>query len=200
MEKKLPLSIPLNNFVKRLFDYIFVFVVSLLFFWWIFPIIMILIKFDTKGPVFFKQKRYGKGYKPFVCLKFRTMHINAEADFKQAQTDDSRVTKIGKHLRATGLDELPQFFNVLNGSMSIVGPRPHMIHQEEELIGRIEHYIDRLQVKPGITGWAQANGSRGEMKTLDDAHRRLQLDMYYIQNWSIWLDIKIILMSVRKMF
>lgn len=198
MDKKLPLDLPFNNLIKTVFDYVFVLLASLLLFWWLFPIIMIAIKVGTKGPVFFKQKRYGKNHQPFICLKFRTMKVNAEADFKQAEADDPRVTKTGKILRTTGFDELPQFFNVLNGSMSIIGPRPHMMLQEDELISRIDHYIDRLQVKPGITGWAQANGSRGEMKTLDDARRRLELDMYYIRNWSIWLDIKIIVMSIRK--
>lgn len=200
MEKKLPLDLPFNNILKAFFDYIFVLIVALLFFWWLFPIIMIAIKLGSEGPVFFKQRRYGKNHKSFMCLKFRTMKVNAEADFKQAKIDDPRITKVGSFLRYTGLDELPQFFNVLNGSMSVVGPRPHMVRQEDELIERIENYAQRLSVKPGITGWAQVNGSRGELKTLDDAKERLRFDMYYIHNWTLWLDMKIVLKSIVNIF
>lgn len=185
-----------NTLVKRLFDLAFSSTFILLVMSWLTPIIAILIKLDSPGPVFFKQLRSGEGNRPFNCLKFRSMKVNQEADSKQATKDDPRITKLGNFLRKSSIDELPQFFNVFMGTMSIVGPRPHMLKHTEEYSKLIEKFMGRQYVKPGITGLAQCMGYRGETKDLADMENRVRLDRYYIENWTFWLDIKIIFLTV----
>jgi Undecaprenyl-phosphate glucose phosphotransferase len=191
-----PLDETRYQFFKRFFDILFSLTFLLLVMSWLTPLIGFLIKLDSNGPVFFKQMRSGKDNQAFVCLKFRTMVVNADADSKQAVQNDSRITKLGQFLRKTSLDELPQFFNVLTGSMSVVGPRPHMLKHTVEYSKLIETFMGRHYVKPGITGLAQCLGYRGETKDLTDMENRVRLDRYYIENWSFWLDIKIIFLTV----
>lgn len=185
-----------NQIVKRIFDIVFstIFIVSVLS--WLLPIIAILIKIDSKGPVFFRQKRNGKGNVPFQCIKFRTMVVNKESDIKQATNNDPRITKIGKFLRKSSIDELPQFFNVFAGEMSLIGPRPHPIKLNEKFSTQIRKLTSRHYVKPGITGLAQAMGYRGETSTLTDMKNRVTLDRFYIENWSFNLDLKIIYLTI----
>ncbi|WP_288449326.1 exopolysaccharide biosynthesis polyprenyl glycosylphosphotransferase, partial [uncultured Acinetobacter sp.] len=155
------------------------------------------IKVNSSGPVFFKQIRYGLNGKPILVYKFRTMKVMENgAVVKQAVKDDPRVTKVGKFLRRTSLDELPQFFNVILGNMSIVGPRPHAVAHNEEYRKLIPGYMLRHKVKPGITGLAQIRGWRGETDTLDKMERRIECDLEYIRTWSIWLDIRIIFLTI----
>jgi len=158
----------------------------------LFPIIAILIKLSSKGPVFFVQKRTGFNKKTFNCVKFRSMNVNNQANCMQAKPNDSRITSIGQFLRKTNLDELPQFFNVFLGHMSVVGPRPHMLRHTAEYSGLIDHYLVRHYVKPGVTGWAQINGYRGETNELWKMQKRVDYDMEYIENWNFWWDISII--------
>jgi undecaprenyl-phosphate galactose phosphotransferase/putative colanic acid biosynthesis UDP-glucose lipid carrier transferase len=185
-----------NQLIKRIFDILFSLGVIAFILSWLVPIIGIAIKLDSKGPIFFKQKRSGKFNEDFFCLKFRTMKVNNDADSKQATKGDSRITKLGAFLRKTSLDELPQFFNVLAGSMSIVGPRPHMVKHTEYYSSVINDFMARHYVKPGITGMAQIMGYRGETKELSDMVNRVRLDRFYIENWSFLLDIKIIVRTV----
>ena len=187
---------PINQFVKRVFDLVFSFLFTVLVMSWLVPFIGLLIKIDSRGPIFFIQQRSGKGNRPFKCLKFRTMKVNAEADVQQASKRDPRITKLGHFLRKTSIDELPQFLNVLQGSMSIVGPRPHMLRHTEEYGKLIEKFMGRHYVKPGITGLAQCLGYRGETKDLVDMENRVRMDRYYIENWTFWFDIKIIFLTV----
>ncbi len=164
-------------------------------------IIAISIKLSSHGPIIFKQKRYGINGEELIIYKFRSMKVCDDgAIIKQAQKNDNRVTKLGAFLRKTSLDELPQFFNVLNGSMSIVGPRPHAVAHNEEYRKLINSYMLRHLVKPGITGWAQINGYRGETKTLEQMEKRIEYDLYYIRNWSFIWDLKIIFMTILKGF
>ena len=165
-------------------------------------IIAIAIKLTSPGPVIFKQKRHGWDGRPIKVYKFRSMKIHQELDGKvtQAKQNDERITRLGAFLRKTSLDELPQFFNVLQGKMSIVGPRPHAIEHNELYKDQVEKYMLRHMVKPGITGWAQINGLRGETDTLEKMQKRVEYDLYYIENWSVWLDLKIIILSVFKGF
>lgn len=191
-----PLKDMRNRIQKRVFD----FVVSLLFICTIFPFILIIVAIVSKitmpGPLFFKQKRTGYDGKDFVCYKFRSMKVNKDSDKLQAVKDDPRVTKWGLLMRHTNIDELPQFINVLKGNMSIVGPRPHMLAHTDYYSELISDYMIRHYVKPGITGWAQTHGERGETKTVDDMKRRVEKDIWYIEHWSFWLDIQIILKTV----
>lgn len=191
-----PLKDMRNRIKKRVFD----FVVSLLFLCTLFPIILIIVAIVSKmtmpGPLFFKQKRTGYDGKDFVCYKFRSMKVNKDSDKVQAVKDDPRVTKWGLLMRHTNIDELPQFINVLKGNMSIVGPRPHMLAHTDYYSQLISDYMIRHYVKPGITGWAQTHGERGETKTVDDMKRRVEKDIWYIEHWSFWLDIQIILKTV----
>ncbi len=195
-----PQEIPLDKltfrFVKRLFDILFSFVVIILIFSWLFPVIIVLIKLDSKGPLFFKQQRTGINNKTFTCLKFRTMTVNDESDNKQAQVNDSRITSIGKFLRRSNIDELPQFINVFLGNMSVVGPRPHMLKHTQQYSELIRHYKVRHFVKPGITGWAQVNGYRGLTDELWKMEKRVEYDMEYLENWDLMRDIKIIFMTL----
>ena len=164
-------------------------------------IIAILIKFNSKGPVLFKQTRYGLSGKPITVWKFRSMTVCEDgAEIKQAQKNDTRITSLGNFLRKTSLDELPQFFNALQGQMSIVGPRPHAVAHNEAYRHDIDGYMLRHLVKPGITGWAQINGYRGETDTIEKMEKRVEFDLDYIKNWSIGLDLKIIFMTIFKGF
>jgi Undecaprenyl-phosphate glucose phosphotransferase len=194
-----PLQLGFNRFVKRFFDITFSFLVIVLIISWLYPILFILIKLDSKGPVIFKQLRSGIDNNNFHCLKFRTMEINSNSDSKQASQGDQRITKLGKLLRKTSLDEFPQFFNVLIGEMSIVGPRPHMLIHTKDFSDSIGNYMVRQLVKPGITGAAQANGFRGEILQFDDIKKRVEYDVWYIENWSLLLDIKLIALTVVNM-
>jgi Undecaprenyl-phosphate glucose phosphotransferase len=194
-----PLENIVNRFVKRFFDIVFSLMVLALVFWWFVPLIALIIKLTSRGPVFFIQTRSGIKNKSFEVIKFRTMYVNRKADVLQASKGDSRITPIGKFLRKTNLDELPQFFNVFLGQMSVVGPRPHMLKHTEEYSKIIDKFMVRHLVKPGITGWAQVNGYRGETREVDDMEGRVRADVWYIENWSFGLDIKIIVMTIINM-
>ncbi len=191
-----PLTDFMNRVIKRLFDILFSFFVIILILSWLYPIIAILIKISSKGPVFFKQSRSGVDNEEFMCYKFRSMSFSEDADSKQATKGDSRITKIGAFLRKTSLDEFPQFINVFMGDMSIVGPRPHMLLHTEEYSALISKYMVRQLVKPGITGIAQVRGYRGETKEIEDMEGRVRLDVWYIENWSLALDINIIFLTI----
>jgi Undecaprenyl-phosphate glucose phosphotransferase len=192
----LPLESIINEHVKRAFDILFAGCFIALVMIWLTPLIAFLIKLDSKGPVFFLQLRSGKGGKNFWCIKFRSMRTNVDANNRQATKGDPRVTRLGAFLRKSSIDELPQFFNVLWGTMSVVGPRPHMLRHTEEYSATITWYMGRHHVKPGITGLAQCMGYRGETQTVQDMENRVRLDRYYIENWSFWLDIKIIFLTI----
>jgi Undecaprenyl-phosphate glucose phosphotransferase len=191
-----PLDESINQFQKRFFDLLFSTLVIVTVMSWLAPLIALLIKLDSKGPVFFVQERSGRLNKSFFCFKFRSMKTSVEANEKQATKNDPRITKLGAFLRKSSIDELPQFFNVFLGDMSVVGPRPHMLKHTEEYSKLIEKFMGRHYVKPGITGLAQCMGYRGETQTLADMENRVRLDRYYIENWSFWLDIKIIFLTV----
>lgn len=188
-----------NRIIKLAEDYLFTLVI-LAITWPIFVCIAIVIKLTSPGPILYKQKRHGWDGRIIKVYKFRTMYVDAGTDMKQATRDDRRVTRVGKYLRMTSLDELPQFINVLQGRMSVVGPRPHAVQHNEEYHPLIDNYLLRHKVKPGITGWAQVNGCRGETQTIDKMTRRIEHDLYYIRHWSVWLDMKIILLTVLKGF
>jgi putative colanic acid biosysnthesis UDP-glucose lipid carrier transferase len=200
MLRKEPLEINFNRLIKKFFDFCFALLVIVLVFSWLFPILFILIKINSKGPVFFVQERSGRDNESFPCYKFRTMYVNDAADKVQACQNDARITKVGAFLRRTSLDELPQFFNVLVGNMSVVGPRPHMLSHTERYSELIDNFLVRHYAKPGITGWAQVNGYRGETKQLADMEGRVEHDIWYIENWSFLLDLKIIWMTVVNVF
>ncbi|RVU00924.1 undecaprenyl-phosphate glucose phosphotransferase [Mucilaginibacter limnophilus] len=191
-----PLENILNRAIKRAFDIGFSLFIILFVFSWLFPILAIIIKIQSPGPVFFVQARSGRDNKSFNCYKFRSMKVNKESDKKQATRDDDRVTKIGKFMRKTSLDELPQFFNVLIGNMSVVGPRPHMLSHTEQYSLLIDKFMVRHFLKPGITGWAQVRGLRGETKTTEDMQARVEADVWYLENWSFLLDMKIIFLTL----
>lgn len=186
----------LEYLTKRIFDVVFASLVIILVISWLYPIIAILIKLDSKGPVMFKQLRSGLNNKPFYCFKFRTMILNPESDLKQAIKNDIRVTKIGRILRKTSLDELPQIFNVFWGDMSIVGPRPHMLQHTKSYSKLIDSFMTRHWIKPGITGLAQMKGFRGETKDLSQMHNRVRMDLLYLRNWSFYLDMKILYRTI----
>ena len=191
-----PLMDMRNRINKRMFDV----VVSLLFLCTLFPFILAVVyivsKITMPGPLFFKQKRTGYDGRDFWCYKFRSMKVNKDSDTVQAVKDDPRVTKWGALMRHTNIDELPQFINVLKGDMSLVGPRPHMLAHTDYYSELISDYMIRHYVKPGITGWAQTHGERGETKTVDDMRRRVEKDIWYIEHWSFWLDIQIMFKTV----
>ncbi len=195
-----PQQIPLDNLTlrlkKRAFDVVFSSAVILFIFSWLLPLLSLIIKLNSKGPVFFVQQRTGINNKTFNCIKFRTMKVNQEADTKQAVKNDNRITSIGNFLRKYNIDELPQFFNVLVGNMSVVGPRPHMLKHTEQYSALIEYYKVRHFVKPGITGWAQVNGYRGLTDELWKMQKRVEYDMEYLENWNFLWDIKIIVMTL----
>ena len=193
--REMPLSNDYNTFLKRLFDIIFSFLVITLLLSWLTPLIALLIKLESSGPVFFKQTRNGIKYKEFTCFKFRSMIENRDADIQQATKNDLRVTRLGKILRKTSLDELPQFFNVLIGDMSVVGPRPHMTRENERYSKTVNKFMVRHFVKPGITGLAQVKGYRGEIETEEDIVNRVKYDIYYLENWSLLLDLNIVFLT-----
>ena len=186
-----------NMFVKRLFDILFSIPISLAVIF-IYPILAVIIKYQSPGPVLFKQVRTGMDGKDFVCYKFRSMHINKDADKIQATQTDRRKFPFGAFMRRTSIDELPQFWNVLRGDMSVVGPRPHMLAHTKMYQDLIEQYMVRHLVKPGITGWAQVTGYRGETKELWQMKGRIERDLWYIENWSFWLDARIIWMTFKS--
>ncbi|MEN2284130.1 sugar transferase [Algoriphagus sp. SE2] len=165
--------------------------------WWLFAIVALFISLESKGPVIFKQLRHGKNNRPFYCYKFRTMKFNINSEFLQAQRNDPRITKVGAFLRSTSIDELPQIFNVILGEMSLVGPRPHALIMNREYSEKIGGFMCRHMVKPGITGLAQAKGYRGEIINKSDMDFRLAYDLFYIKKWSVLLDFKIILLTVK---
>lgn len=194
-----PLQNPVNKTIKRLFD-IVLSIIFLIPTALIFPIVFLIIKIQSPGPIFFRQKRTGLDGKDFDMLKFRSMHVNKDADKVQATKDDPRKYPFGNFMRKSNIDELPQFLNVLKGDMSIVGPRPHMLLHTEMYSELIDKYMVRHFVKPGLTGWAQVTGYRGETKELWQMEGRVKRDIWYMENWSIWLDIRIIWMTAKTIF
>ncbi len=190
--RDIPIEDSFNHFIKRVFDILFSSAVIVFLLSWLTPIIAVLIKLESKGPVFFKQSRNGFNYEEFECYKFRSMTPNKDAHLHQATKGDLRVTKVGKFIRKTSIDELPQFFNVLFGDMSVVGPRPHMVSHTNMYAKRIDKFMVRHFVKPGITGLAQIKGFRGEIETDKDIINRVKFDIFYVENWSLLLDIKIV--------
>lgn len=195
-----PLQAVYNRALKRTFDILFSILVLVTIFPLLYVVVGILIKLSSPGPILFKQKRTGLYGHDFKCYKFRTMKVNAEADSLQTVKNDPRKTKVGDFLRRTNLDEFPQFINVLRGDMSVVGPRPHMLKHTEQYSALIDKYMVRHLVKPGVTGWAQVTGYRGETKTLEQMEGRVKRDVWYIENWSFFLDLKIIVVTVLNMF
>ena len=195
-----PIRVPLDSiwsrFWKRCFDLVFSGLVILFVLTWLIPLISLLIFLTSRGPVFFSQKRTGLNNETFTCYKFRSMQVNRNADLLQASASDCRITWVGRILRKTNLDEFPQFFNVFIGKMSVVGPRPHMLTHTEKYTELIDSYLYRHFVKPGITGWAQVSGYRGETDELWKMEKRVEYDMEYIKTWSIWFDLRIIFMTV----
>ena len=194
--RNLPLSYVHNALMKRAFDVLVSFTALLILVPLVFPVISILIKLSSPGPIFFKQLRTGKRGKEFICYKFRTMRVSADANTKQATVNDSRKTKVGNFLRKTSLDELPQFINVLIGNMSLIGPRPHMLLHTTQYSPKVDKYMVRHFVKPGITGLAQVNGFRGETKELELMENRIMFDIKYVENWSLKMDIVILFKTV----
>lgn len=197
--QKTQLHNPTIKGLKRGFDLIFSLFVILLILLWLLPIIAILIKIESKGSVFFKQGRPGLNENEFFCYKFRSMQVN-ETTEKEASKNDPRVTKIGRFMRKTSIDELPQFFNVLLGDMSVVGPRPHLWSQNKSYASKVKQYMTRHYIKPGITGLAQVKGFRGEIETDEDMINRIKFDVFYIDNWSVIMDLKIIIQTVINIF
>ncbi|MFD2525429.1 undecaprenyl-phosphate glucose phosphotransferase [Flavihumibacter stibioxidans] len=191
-----PLEDTGNRIKKRLFDIAFSSIVIILLLSWLIPLMALLIKLGSKGPVFFTQMRSGKNNRPFRCIKFRSLRLNTEANEKQVSRNDSRVTRLGRIMRKTNIDELPQFFNVFLGDMSVVGPRPHMLKHTEDFSNLYKQYMIRHFVKPGVTGWAQVNGFRGEITDNLHLQKRIEYDIWYMENWTLWLDIKIIFLTV----
>jgi len=191
-----PLEDSGNAMKKRCFDILFALFVIVFILSWLTPIMAILIKLNSKGPVFFVQERSGKDNRQFKCFKFRTLAVNKEANTQQVTRNDSRITPLGRFLRKSNLDELPQFINVLLGDMSVVGPRPHMLAHTETYSRLLEEYMVRHFVKPGVTGWAQVNGFRGEIRGQEQLRDRIGHDIWYMENWSLWLDMKVIFLTV----
>ena len=194
--RSIPIDEPINLFIKRSFDIFFSLLVIIGILSWLTPLIGFLIKIESKGPVFFKQKRNGLDYKEFYCYKFRSMKPNPEAHLHQIRKGDPRVTRIGKFIRKTSIDELPQFINVLKGDMSVVGPRPHMVSHTHMYAEKIDKFMVRHFIKPGITGLAQVSGFRGEVEDDDFIKNRVKYDIYYLENWSILMDIRIVFKTV----
>lgn len=189
-----------NRIKKRALDAIVSFFVVVFILSWLIPILGLLIYLESKGPIIFSQMRTGKNNKSFRCYKFRSMRVNNESDVKQATKNDLRITRVGKFIRKTSLDEFPQFLNVLRGEMSIVGPRPHMVRHTEDYSKIVDQFMIRQFLKPGITGWAQVNGYRGEISDSEQLKMRVHSDLWYLENWTIWLDLRIILLTIYKVF
>ena len=194
--RNIPIDEPINQFIKRSFDILFSLFVIVGVLSWLTPLLGIIIKFESKGPIFFKQKRNGLDYKEFYCYKFRSMKPNPEAHLHQIKKGDPRVTKVGKFIRKTSIDELPQFINVLKGDMSVVGPRPHMVSHTHMYAEKIDKFMVRHFIKPGITGLAQVSGFRGEVEDDKFIINRVKYDIYYLENWSILMDLRIVFKTV----
>jgi putative colanic acid biosynthesis UDP-glucose lipid carrier transferase len=195
---QLPLDTISKRIIKRSGDIFLSSIVIVGILSWLIPIMALLIKLDSKGPVFFLQKRNKRDGKTFTCIKFRSMIENEDADMLQATANDERITKLGRFLRNHYLDELPQFFNVLLGDMSFIGPRPHMVSDNNKYEELIEYYDYRHKVKPGITGLSQAMGYVGETRNIQAMKDRVQLDIFYVRHWSLSLDLKILWHTIRK--
>lgn len=200
--QKVALNHDFNKLLKRTFDVIFSLFIIIFILSWMTLILFFLVKIESKGPLFYRHKRHGINYKEFLCYKFRSLRTIQEVQGTYVKQDDHRVTKIGRFLRRTSIDELPQFINVLLGDMSVVGPRPHMISYTEDYSKKVDKYnfIFRHHVKPGVTGLAQIKGYRGEIKSDEDIINRIKYDIFYIENWSILLDIKIIFQTIFNIF
>lgn len=195
-----PLEKPLNALTKRSLDLLVSSLVCIFILTWMIPLFGAMIKLASPGPVFFAQWRSGLNNRPFHCFKFRSMRMNKDADSLAAKRNDTRVTPIGAFLRRSSLDEFPQFYNVLIGDMSLVGPRPHMVKHTESFSKRVDHYMIRQFLKPGITGWAQINSFRGEITDELHLRRRVASDLWYLEHWSIWLDLRILFLTVVQVF
>lgn len=193
----LPLDKIENYLIKRIFDIVFSTFIIMVILSWLMPLLAILIKLTSKGPVFFKQIRTGEHNESFMCWKLRSMHLNSKANLEQASQHDKRITIAGKFLRKFSLDETPQFFNVLLGHMSVVGPRPHMLHHTESYSLINDEYAYRHFSKPGITGLSQVEGYRGEITNEQMLHNRVRLDLIYLRKWSFMLDMRIILKTIK---
>jgi len=189
-----------NRVQKRVLDITVSFLVIVLILSWLIPIIGLLIILESKGPVFFKQLRTGRNNKNFYCLKFRSMKFNKDSDIKQATQNDIRFTGVGKFIRKTSIDEFPQFLNVFKGEMSLVGPRPHMLKHTSDYSKIVDEYMTRQFLKPGITGWAQINGNRGEINTAEQIQMRVSRDLWYLENWTLLLDIQIMFSTIYLLF
>ncbi|GAA4273205.1 exopolysaccharide biosynthesis polyprenyl glycosylphosphotransferase [Aquimarina gracilis] len=192
--REIPLDDSINKFLKRTFDILLSLVVLIGILSWLTPLIALFIQLESRGPVFFRQLRNGLDYREFYCYKYRSMKPSTSSN--QATRGDARVTKVGKFMRRTSIDELPQFINVLKGDMSVVGPRPHMVKHNEEFAQKVDKFMVRHFVKPGITGLAQVSGFRGEIETKKDIINRVKYDIFYVENWSLLLDIKIVILTV----
>lgn len=192
-----PLENKINLILKRSSDLVVSLLVITLLLSWLIPLLALFIKITSRGPVFFIQSRSGKNGVAFNCIKLRSMYVNNDAHSKQASENDSRITSAGKFIRKFSLDELPQFFNVICGDMSIIGPRPHMLFHTEAYSEIVDDYMNRLHVKPGITGLSQVMGYRGEIKNKMMITNRVRLDIFYIKKWSVGLDIKIVFKTIR---
>ena len=192
-----PLENKINLTLKRSSDLVVSLLVIILLLSWLIPLLALFIKITSRGPVFFIQSRSGKNGVAFNCIKLRSMYVNNDAHSKQALENDSRITSAGRFIRKFSLDELPQFFNVIYGDMSIIGPRPHMLFHTEAYSEIVDDYMNRLHVKPGITGLSQVMGYRGEIKNKMMIANRVRLDIFYIKKWSVGLDIKIVFKTIR---
>jgi len=194
--RSIPTDEPFNKIVKRSFDIVLSLIVIIGVLSWLTPLLGLIIKLESRGPVFFKQKRNGLDYEEFYCYKFRSMRPNPMAHLHQISKGDPRVTRVGKIIRKTSIDELPQFINVLKGEMSVVGPRPHMVSHTHMYAERIDKFMVRHFIKPGITGLAQVSGYRGEVETDNDIINRVKYDIFYLENWSLFLDFKVVFKTV----
>lgn len=199
-QQKLPFEKLETHIIKRVFDVLFSIIICLTILSWLLPVLFFLVKIDSKGPLFFKQKRDGVNGKQFFCYKIRSMKVHEPTNKSATSKNDERITRIGRILRKTSIDEFPQFFNVLRGDMSVVGPRPHISEQTIKYKKQIDNYLVRNSVKPGITGLAQVNGYRGEVIEKADINNRVKFDIFYIENWSFLLDFKIIIETVFNIF
>ncbi len=189
-----------NRLKKRILDVIVSFFVIVFILSWMIPLLGLLIFIESRGPIFFSQKRTGKNNTPFHCLKFRSMQSNnVDSDLKQATKGDDRITRIGKFIRKTSLDEFPQFLNVFKGEMSVIGPRPHMLKHTDDYAKTVNQYMIRQFLKPGITGWAQIHGLRGEITSPEQIERRVNKDLWYLENWTLWLDIQIMFLTIYQL-
>ena len=189
-----------KQLIKRIFDIVFSSIIIITLLSWLLPILAIMIKVDSRGPVFFRQRRTGRDNKWFWCYKLRTMYVNNESDTRQATQNDERITQFGHFLRNSSFDELPQFFNVLIGDMSVVGPRPHMLQHTIDFSAEVDNFMARHKIKPGITGLAQSKGYRGETDDTEKKKNRVKLDLFYVNNWSFFFDLQIIAETVVSLF